>query len=103
MDNKELQKRVNWYEKKYGPYIEKKGLHNWKNLFKKPTLMEWTILVMIIMSLFIAWAYTQDVQACSEWIPKIQTQACSICNDQLNAGTEKYIELNLTNLKFKEG
>lgn len=57
----ELMKRVYFYEKKYGPYIEKKGLHNWRNLFRKPTLYEWVILVMILMAVFMGLAYSSEI------------------------------------------
>jgi len=35
-------------------------LHNWKNLFRKPTLYECIILVMLILALFMWWAYSID-------------------------------------------
>jgi len=60
----ELIKRVYWYDKKFGPYVEKKGLHNWKNLFRKPTLYECVILIMLLMALFMWWAYSHDMEEC---------------------------------------
>ncbi len=71
-----LLKRVYWYEKKYGPYVKKKGSHNWKNLFRKPTLQEWTVLFMLIMSLVLWWAYNQDMESCREIVKE--------CNNILN-------------------
>lgn len=73
MDNDELTKRVKWYEKQYGPYIEKRGLtkQNVKNLFKWPTLQEWTILVLIMMALFLGWAYKTDINACYSFIDEL--------------------------------
>jgi hypothetical protein len=72
MDNflsrQELEKRVSWYEKKYGPYIGDRGLKNWKNLFRRPNIYELTILFMLLMSFFIAWAYIHDVSMCREFI-----------------------------------
>jgi len=62
----ELMKRAYWYDKKYGPYIEKKGLHNWKNLFRKPTLYECIILIMLLMALFMWWAYNHDIEECKK-------------------------------------
>lgn len=64
----ELLKRISWYEKKYGSYIEKRGFHNWKNLFRKPTLQEWLVLIMLIGLVFIAWAYQRDIALCYEAI-----------------------------------
>ena len=68
MDNQELEKRVEWYEKRYGPYVEKKGLHNWKNLFRKPNLYEIIILVMLLSSFFLLWAYKNDIQSCWSYV-----------------------------------
>lgn len=68
MEIAELEKRLKWYEKRYGPYIEKKGFHNWKNLFRKPTMYEWVILSMLILGIFMAWAYNRDTQLCRELI-----------------------------------
>lgn len=64
LSDDELLKRVTWYEKRYGPYIEKRGLHNWKNLFRRPTLLEWTVLGMLILVLFMTFAYQSDIKAC---------------------------------------
>lgn len=63
MEKEELEKRLKWYEKKFGPYIEKRGLHNWKNLFRWPTMYEWVIFGMIILSLFMYWAWNHDTSA----------------------------------------
>jgi len=59
----ELIKRVEFYEKKYGPYIGKRGTHNLKNLFRKPSLLEWVIFIMLIMVLLMVWAYYRDITA----------------------------------------
>ena len=72
----ELMKRVNWYSGKFGPYVEKKGLHNWKNLFKKPTMSEMIVLVMLIMALFLWWTYSHDIKECKIIVAE--------CNEILN-------------------
>ena len=74
----QLQKKVKWYEKRFGPYIEKKGLHNWKNLFRKPTTYEWIILLMMITALFLFWAYRQDLTACQETYETYIKENCLI-------------------------
>lgn len=79
LSREELEKRLKWYEKKYGVYIEKTGLHNWKNLFKRPTLYECTILFMLLMGLFMGWAYQRDVALCREVLAK-QEQGYFIVN-----------------------
>lgn len=68
MDNEELEKRLCWYEKKFGPYIEKRGLHNWKNLFRKPTILEWTIFFLLILALLLGWTYQHDVSIYQKYI-----------------------------------
>jgi hypothetical protein len=57
-----------WYEKQYGPIIEERGLKNWRNLFRKPTSMELIVFFMLVMMLFVAWAYNRDIQVCREYI-----------------------------------
>lgn len=80
MEKEDIEKRLIWYEKNYGPYIEKRGLHNWKNLLRKPNLQEWIILTMLVLGLFLSWAYTRDVSQCQELIENIEATACQICN-----------------------
>ena len=70
MDNLELEKRLKWYETKYGPYIEKPGLNNWRNLFRKPSFQDWTILFLLIMVLFIAYAYRMDMANAKEFLER---------------------------------
>jgi len=98
MDNKELEKRVKWYERKYGPYIEKRGLNNWKNLFKKPILLEWVILAMIIMAIFMAFAYQSETAQCRDVI----ANPCLYCNNFFGGVTDNYVSEDLSEFKLKE-
>lgn len=82
MDKKELEKRLIWYEKRYGPYIEKRGLKNWRNLFRKPTISEWTILVMLILAMFMGWAYQIDTAQCRESLSNLDV-VCQGYQDSL--------------------
>jgi len=84
MDNIELTKRLKWYENKYGPYVEKRGLHNWKNLFKKPTFMEMVVMALMVGYLIIAFMYFHDIKACKESIETLEADACVICSAQAN-------------------
>lgn len=70
-----LKKINSWYEKNYGPYIERRGLSNWKNFFRKPTLLEWTIFFMILMTLFMGWAYKHDIEACQQALVEFTNQS----------------------------
>lgn len=40
----------------------------WKALWRMPSLNEWITLFMIIMILFVSWAYKHDVGVCKEYI-----------------------------------
>jgi hypothetical protein len=64
----ELIKRVTWYDKKFGPYIEKRGLKNVKNLFRKPTGQEVISFFLMLMLLVMAWAYNYDTESCRKTI-----------------------------------
>jgi len=66
LTKEELEKRLGWYDKKFGPYIGKRGVHNWKNLFRKPSFTDWVIMFMLVMALFIAWAYQHDIALCQQ-------------------------------------
>ena len=83
LSREELEARLRWYGNKYGSYIGNRGVHNWKNLFGKPTFSEWTILFMLILMLFVGWAYQHDVAECKEFLLTIEDKACMICQTQI--------------------
>jgi len=78
----------------------KRGLHNWRNLFRKPTLNEWIILFMLILSLFLAWAYKTDIQKCNDFLVDIQASACNICQQQVDNIVSG---IRMPNLTINEG
>ena len=80
-EREELQKKLKWYENKFGPYYESRGLKNWKNLFRKPTLMEWTLLLVIVLGLFGAWAYLSDTENCRETLENLPREVCEACEE----------------------
>ena len=43
------------------------GVHNWKNLFRKPTLDEYIMLFIIIMSIFSYFQYNKDINTLREY------------------------------------
>jgi len=98
ISREELENRLRWYENNYGAYIGNKGVKNWKNLFRKPTLQEWTILFMLIMGLFIAWAYNRDIGECREFLMTIEDKACEICKVQTRI--EAPLELSELSVPF---
>lgn len=62
--------KIRWYERRYGPVIEKRGMskENLKNLFKRPTLQDIIIFIMLILIIFSAWAYQNDIAQYQEVI-----------------------------------
>lgn len=81
LTREQLEGRLRWYEQKYGPYMRERGLKNWKNLFRKPTLYEWTILIMLILGLFMGWAYQRDISECRAFLDDVETYACLYCGN----------------------
>lgn len=109
-ENEELE----YYRKTYGPIIEKRGFHNWKNLFKKPSFSEWIVLFMLIMGLFLAWAYKIDIKSCEDFVQNITENSCYYCNlwtqekekvdlRKINNFSFIFKEDNLTNIKSGGG
>ena len=84
MEKNELEKRLIWYENRYGPYIEKRGFHNWKNLLKKPTRSQWLILGMLIILLGMSYVYMYETKACRDFVQNIETNSCTICSEFQN-------------------
>jgi len=52
--------------------FKERGFHNWRNLFKKPTMQDWVILIMLILMIFVAWAYQHDTATCKEFVKQYQ-------------------------------
>ena len=92
---------------------EERGLHNWKNLYKKkPTLNDWINLAVIIMLLFAAWAYYHDTKQCKEYIanqeanfkPIIITNNSDLVFQNITASDlNRIININETNASVNEG
>lgn len=80
-ENEELKTKLKWYEQKYGPYYETKGLKNWKNLFRKPTLMEGTLFILVILTLFGGYLYGLETKTCRETLENLPTEVCEACRE----------------------
>lgn len=82
-----LLRKLKWYEQKYGPYYETKGLKNWKNLFRKPTTIDWIVLALWVLILFMAYAYSFETKQCRETLENLPTEVCEACREfHLNKG-----------------
>jgi len=100
LPKEQLLARLKWYEEKYGSSIGKKrGVHNWKNLFKKPTLQEGIIFFMLVMMLFVAWSYNHDMKAYKNFY---EENSCNLCypsnriNPQSNPNSPGLLDWNIT-------
>jgi hypothetical protein len=68
---------------------------NIKKLFKKPSIQDLMILIMLILVMFGGWAYNYDLKACQETIKN----PAELCNAYYNAvfhGNFQGTELELT-------
>lgn len=65
------------------PIIKKRGLHNWKNLFRWPNGYEWTILIMLAFVLIIAYSYKHETALCKYTVENFDT-LCIQYQTQLN-------------------
>lgn len=52
-------------------YQIKTGFHNWKNLFRKPTLDDWITLIILILILATSYAYRIDTKTCRETLKNL--------------------------------
>lgn len=67
------------------------GLHNWKNLFKAPSLNDWLMLFIIAMVLFAAYAYKTDTATCRETLANLD----KICVEYRSNVTSAMVQQNL--------
>ena len=61
----------------------------WQALWRKPTLNEWINLFIIVMILFIAWAYRHDTQVCRDYIGNL-SQICAQGLSTTQTGSPQY-------------
>lgn len=50
-----------------------RGLHNWKNLFRKPSMSDWITLFIILMVLVGAYAYNIETKQCRETLSNLDS------------------------------
>jgi hypothetical protein len=63
-----------------GNVPQKRGLHNWRNLFKKPTFQDWIIMFMLIMVVLMGYAYKSETEQCRAVLQNLPVIACDYCN-----------------------
>ena len=72
------------------------GLHNWKNLFRKPTIDDYITLLIIFMALFSYYQYSVDIDSIVEYY-----EGGNYCTYQLQLNNPE-ININpLDNLSIK--
>jgi hypothetical protein len=47
--------------------IKEKGIHNWKNLFRKPSKQDWFILLILLLTFIMIYLYFRDINALKEY------------------------------------
>jgi hypothetical protein len=62
------------------------GFSNWKNLFRKPTLDDFIVLLILILVMLSAYAYTLDIKTCSETLKNID-EICAVRLQSIANGT----------------
>ena len=84
-----------------------RGLKNFKNLFRKPTLSEWINLIIIIIALIGAFFYYQDTKTCRETLNNLpvicsQYQASELIIQQNkdNQSNSLALDWNFTVINF---
>jgi hypothetical protein len=67
-------------------YETKIGFDNWKNIFRKPTLDDWIVLVILILLLVAAFAYTTETKICRETFSNLSKldEICMKRQNQIN-------------------
>lgn len=71
-------------------YTPKRGIENWKNLFRKPTLSEWIILFMMIGILVIAYAYQTETSSCRDFMKDIKLNCIKIVDAINKESSDSY-------------
>jgi hypothetical protein len=66
------------------PYQTKIGVDNWKNLFRTPTLDEWITLIILILLIAAAFAYTTETKSCKETLNNLDEICLKRGNSLIN-------------------
>jgi len=67
-------------------YETKLGLNNWKNLFRKPTMDDWIVLIILILLFAASFAYITETKACRETLGNSSKfdELCRLRQNQVN-------------------
>lgn len=78
------------------PQFETRGLHNWRNLFRKPNGYEWTIFVMLLLAMLLSYTYNKETAQCRTALQDIPKTACQICSIQTERAVSSNAEPQIT-------
>ena len=81
------------------PIKIKIGKDNWKNLFKKPTVDDWITLVILILLMMAAFAYTQETATCKAMTKNIG-QTCMQYYNWINNQNNTPLTASLSLLNY---
>lgn len=67
-------------------YETKVGMGNWKNLFRKPTIDDWIVLIILILLLAASYAYVTETKNCKDILSNATRldQICLMRNNRIN-------------------
>ena len=79
-----------------------RGVRNWKNLFKKPSLSDWITLFLLVLVLLACWAYARDTQVCRNTLENFDTMCVtyvqSVMDSRNNANNHTIAPINFSTL-----
>lgn len=86
---------------------EKRGLHNWKKLFKKPSGNDWIVLILLIFTLIMTYAYMSETKTAREFASNFDAICLKRYSDLINISqsrpTYTIPQINLTIINDDDG
>ena len=64
------------------------GVDNWKKLFRKPTMDDWILLIILALIILSAFAYTTETKACKDTLKNIDTVCMQRQKNLLNSSND---------------
>lgn len=61
----------------------------WKNLFRKPTMTDWIILMVVIFAIGVSFLYVQDTKQCKAFVQKLNDNPCQFCTVLIDQNLSK--------------
>lgn len=78
------------------------NLQNIKNINKKGDKRDWTIFIMLVLGILMAWRYQVETQVCRDTLTKIPMIACEYCDSIRDAAIKNQELFKFNGTHFKE-